>query len=71
VATATAEKDVGKSGLPGGGANTNLSVSLVLLSLQNERDCCCGLIGSGRIFLNMSHLCDVVKHEAEKFPVNE
>jgi hypothetical protein len=49
----------------------NLFVSLVLLSPQNERDYCCGLIGRDRIFLNKSHLCDVAKHEREKFPVNE
>jgi hypothetical protein len=70
MATATAEKDVGTSGLPGGG-KMNLSVSLVLLSLQNERDYCCGLIGRDRICLNNSHLCDVAKHEREKFTVNE
>jgi hypothetical protein len=71
VATLTAEKDVGTSGLLGGGAKTNLSVSLVLLSPQNERDYCCDLIGRDIICLNKSHLCDVTKHEQEKFPVNE
>jgi hypothetical protein len=48
-----------------------LLVSLVLLSPQNERYYCCGLIGRDRICLNKSHLCDVANHEREKFPVNE
>jgi hypothetical protein len=60
VATATTEKDVGTSGLTGGGApKTNLSVSFVLLSPQNERYYCCSLICRDRICLNKSHLCDV------------
>jgi uncharacterized protein with GYD domain len=46
-------------------------VSLVLLSPQNERYYCCGLIGRDSICLNKSHLCDVAKHEREKSPFNK
>jgi hypothetical protein len=55
----------------GGGDKTTLCVSLGLLYPQNERDYCCGLIGHDMISLNKNHLCDVAKHEREKFPVNE
>jgi hypothetical protein len=46
-------------------------VSLVLLSLQNERDYCCGFIGRDRVCLMKNHLCDVAKHEREKISVVE
>jgi hypothetical protein len=71
MAAAAPEKEVGASGLPGGGTKMSAVVSLVLLSPQNERDYCCGFIGRDRVCLMKSHLCDVAKHEREKLSVVE
>jgi hypothetical protein len=46
-------------------------VSLVLLSLQNERAYCCGFIGRDRVCLMKNHLCDVAKQEKWKQSVVE
>jgi hypothetical protein len=72
MAAAAPEKEVGASGLPGGGGTKMPAVvSLVLLSPRNERDYCCRFIGRDQACLMKSHLCDVAKHEREKLSVVE